>query len=211
MNGLLVCPTRGKNSVFTFVMKNAMETQTVFILGNSGHSSSSFVCVVLFSFLISFFPPKMVENSLYLYAEGNELHSVEVGEVGSSSIDFLEQEWGLAPLASLLLTLCLYLDNFTQNFGFNHHYVLDSPLSQSHMLGCVLNTFTGCAIDSVLIVKLITLPAAPTEFSVVGIGTTFYPNVQTRGYFVFFLNKNFDFYLFYNQMKCKKKENNSLS
>lgn len=29
----------------------------------------------------------MVENSLYLYAEGNELRSVEVGEVGSSSID----------------------------------------------------------------------------------------------------------------------------
>lgn len=46
---------------------------------------------------------------------------------------------------------------------------------------------------SVLSAKLIILPAIPAEFSMVGIRTTFFPEVQTRGLFcfVFFLSKNF--------------------
>lgn len=87
MSGLLVCPTRGKNSVFTFVMGNAMETIQL-LFWEIVDTQAVFLCVLFFfHFWFPFFPPKMVENSLYLYAEGNELRSVEVGEVGSSSID----------------------------------------------------------------------------------------------------------------------------
>lgn len=67
MNGLFV-PLEAR-TVFTSLVEKVIETEAVFILGNSRHSSSFFVCV-LFSFLISTFFPKWQRIQLICMLKG---------------------------------------------------------------------------------------------------------------------------------------------